>query len=177
VPSVLERSRSGNGAHAWIFFESALPASTARKVGCAILTRTMERRHQLGLDSYDRLFPNQDTMPKGGFGNLIALPLQFAPRRSGNSVFVDQGLYPYPDQWEFLSKIRRMSTAAAEEIIADAQRNGDLIGVRISATVLFHWNDSPMAFVASHVFAFSRKTLLNVDLLPPRSVPDLTNLY
>lgn len=134
MPSVLERSRSGNGAHAWIFFENALPASTARKVGCAILTRTMERRHQLGLDSYDRLFPNQDTMPKGGFGNLIALPLQFAPRRSGNSVFVDQDLHPYPDQWEFLSKVRRMSTAAAEDIIADAQRNGDLIGVRISAT-------------------------------------------
>jgi superfamily II DNA or RNA helicase len=94
----------------------------------------MERRHQLGLDSYDRLFPNQDTMPKGGFGNLIALPLQFAPRRSGNSVFVDRDLHPYPDQWEFLSTIRRMSAAAAEEIIADAQRSGDLIGVRISVT-------------------------------------------
>jgi hypothetical protein len=134
VPAVLERSRSGNGAHAWIFFDNALPASIARKLGCAILTRTMESRHQLGLDSYDRLFPNQDTMPKGGFGNLIALPLQFAPRRSGNSVFVDTDLLPYPDQWEFLSTIRRMSAAAAEEIIADAQRSGDLIGVRISVT-------------------------------------------
>ena len=71
-------------------------------------------------------------MPKGGFGNLIALPLQFAPRKSGNSVFIDADLRPYPDQWEFLSTIRRMSAAAAEEIIADAQRNGDLIGVRIS---------------------------------------------
>ncbi len=134
VPAVLERSRSGHGAHAWIFFENALPASTARKLGCAILTRTMERRHQLGLDSYDRLFPNQDTMPKGGFGNLIALPLQFAPRRSGNSVFVDTDLHPFPDQWEFLSTIRRMPAIAAEEIIADAQRSGDLIGVRISVT-------------------------------------------
>jgi hypothetical protein len=94
----------------------------------------MESRHQLGLDSYDRLFPNQDTMPKGGFGNLIALPLQFVPRRSGNSVFVDSDLRPYPDQWEFLSTIRRMSVAAADEIIADAQRSGDLIGVRISVT-------------------------------------------
>ncbi len=132
VPAVLERSRSGNGGHVWIFFESAIPASTARKLGCALLTRTMERRHQLGLDSYDRLFPNQDTMPKGGFGNLIALPLQFAPRKSGNSVFLDEELCSYPDQWEFLSTIRRMSTAAAEEIISDAQRNGDLIGIRIS---------------------------------------------
>ncbi len=132
VPAVLERSRSGNGGHVWIFFEFAIPASTARKLGCAILTRTMERRHQLGLDSYDRLFPNQDTMPKGGFGNLIALPLQFAPRKSGNSVFIDAELCPYPDQWKFLSTIRRMSIAAAEKIISDAQRNGDLIGVRIS---------------------------------------------
>jgi superfamily II DNA or RNA helicase len=132
VPAVLERSRSGNGGHVWIFFEQALPANTARKLGCAILTRTMERRHQLGLDSYDRLFPNQDTMPKGGFGNLIALPLQFAPRRSGNSVFVDTDLRPYPDQWKFLSTIRRMSVATAEEVVADAQQNGDLIGVRIS---------------------------------------------
>jgi superfamily II DNA or RNA helicase len=132
VPAVLERSRSGNGGHVWIFFEHALSATTARKLGCAILTRTMECRHQLGLDSYDRLFPNQDTMPKGGFGNLIALPLQFEPRKSGNSVFIDTDLRPYPDQWEFLSTIRRMSTAAAEEIIANAQRSGDLIGVRIS---------------------------------------------
>ena len=132
VPAALERSRSGNGGHVWIFFERAIPASTARKLGCAVLTRTMERRHQLGLDSYDRFFPNQDTMPKGGFGNLIALPLQFAPRKSDNSVFIDAGLHPYPDQWGFLSTIRRMSTTVAEEVIADAQRNGDLIGVRIS---------------------------------------------
>jgi hypothetical protein len=81
VPAALERSRSGKGGHIWIFFDRALPAITARKLGCVLLTRTMERRHQLGLDSYDRFFPNQDTMPKGGFGNLIALPLQFAPRK------------------------------------------------------------------------------------------------
>src|SRR5450755_3461737 len=72
VPAALERSRSGKGGHIWIFFERALPAITARKLGCVLLTRTMERRHQVGLDSYDRFFPNQDTMPKGGFGNLIA---------------------------------------------------------------------------------------------------------
>ncbi|MCL2660671.1 MAG: DEAD/DEAH box helicase [Acidobacteriaceae bacterium] len=132
VPASLERSRSGNGGHVWIFFENALSASTARKLGCAILTRTMEQRHQLGLDSYDRLFPNQDTMPKGGFGNLIALPLQSGPRKSGNSVFVDADLRPYPDQWEFLSTVQKMSIAYAEAIITDAQRKGDLIGVRVS---------------------------------------------
>jgi hypothetical protein len=88
VPAALERSRSGKGGHVWIFFERAIPASTARKLGCAILTRTMESRHQLGLDSYDRLFPNQDTMPKGGFGNLIAIPLQKLPRANNNSILL-----------------------------------------------------------------------------------------
>jgi superfamily II DNA or RNA helicase len=134
VPAALERSRSGKGGHIWIFFDRALPAITARKLGCVILTRTMERRHQIGLDSYDRFFPNQDTMPKGGLGNLIALPLQFAPRKSANSVFIDSDFRPYPDQWHFLSTIRRMAADAAEEIVAEAQRKGDLIGVRISIT-------------------------------------------
>jgi hypothetical protein len=132
IPAALERSRSGKGGHIWIFFDRALPAITARKLGCLILTQTMERRHQLGLDSYDRFFPNQDTMPKGGLGNLIALPLQFTPRKSGNSVFIDTDLHLFPDQWQFLSTIRRLPASAAEEIVAEAQRKGDLIGVRIS---------------------------------------------
>ncbi len=68
VPAALERSRSGNGAHIWIFFDQPVPAGIARRLGSLLLTRTMERRHQLGLDSYDRLFPNHDTMPKGGSG-------------------------------------------------------------------------------------------------------------
>jgi hypothetical protein len=89
VPASLERSRSGNGGHVWIFFAEPVQAALARKLASAILTRTMERRYALGLDSYDRLFPSQDTMPKGGFGNLIALPLQHDPREKGNSVFVD----------------------------------------------------------------------------------------
>jgi hypothetical protein len=92
----------------------------------------MERRHQVGLDSYDRFFPNQDTMPKGGFGNLIALPLQRMPRKQDNSVFIDSDFHPYPDQWRFFSTIRRMPVDAAEEIVAEAQRKGDLIGVRMS---------------------------------------------
>ena len=132
VPAALERSRSGKGGHVWIFFDRVLPAITARKLGCAILTRTMERRHQLGLDSYDRFFPNQDTMPKGGLGNLIALPLQFAPRKNGNSLFIDGDFQAYPDQWRFLSTIRRMPGDVAEKIVGEAQSKGDLIGVRIS---------------------------------------------
>ncbi len=92
VPAVLERSRSGNGAHVWIFFETAVPASVARRLGSHVLTETMERRPDIGLDSYDRFFPNQDTLPQGGFGNLIALPLQKQPREAGNSVFVDDAV-------------------------------------------------------------------------------------
>jgi superfamily II DNA or RNA helicase len=134
VPAYRERSRSGKGGHIWIFFDHALPAVAARKLGCAILTRTMERRHQIGLDSYDRFFPNQDTMPKGGFGNLIALPLQRLPRKAGNSIFINAELEPYPDQWQFLASITKMAANAVEEIVAKAQRRGDLIGVRMSLT-------------------------------------------
>lgn len=76
VPSAVERSRSGNGAHVWFFFDRPVSAELARKLGCVLLTRAMDKRHQIGLDSYDRLFPSQDIMPKGGLGNLIALPLQ-----------------------------------------------------------------------------------------------------
>ena len=90
LPAALERSRSGNGGHVWLFFEEAIPAALARRLGSHILTETMERRPDIGLDSYDRFFPNQDTLPQGGFGNLIALPLQKQPRELGNSVFLDE---------------------------------------------------------------------------------------
>ena len=76
LPAALDRSRSGRGAHVWLIFEEAIPAALSRRLGSHILTETMEGRPDIGLDSYDRLFPNQDTMPQGGFGNLIALPLQ-----------------------------------------------------------------------------------------------------
>ena len=134
VPAYLERSRSGNGGHVWIFFERPMAAALARKMGCALLTRTMERRHQLGLDSYDRLFPNQDTMPEGGFGNLIALPLQFAPRQNGNSLFVDDSFQPYPDQWQLLLSIRRTAMDQVDWIVSDAMRRGQVMGVRFSLT-------------------------------------------
>jgi superfamily II DNA or RNA helicase len=134
VPAAIERSRSGRGGHIWVFFEAALPASLARKLGAAILTRTMERRHQVGLDSYDRFFPSQDTMPKGGFGNLIALPLQHLPRGQGNSVFLNSEFTPHPDQWAFLSGIRRMQFSEVEAIVREAERNGQIIGVRRSVT-------------------------------------------
>src|ERR1017187_2382137 len=86
----------------------------------------MESRHQVGLDSYDRFFPNQDTMPKGGLGNLIALPLQKVPRANGNSVFVNAEFHPYPDQWGFLASLEKMSNDAVEAVVLEAQRRGDL---------------------------------------------------
>jgi hypothetical protein len=94
IEAYIERSRSGSGGHAWIFFQEPIKARLARQIGTLILTQAMDRRHHIGFDSYDRFFPSQDTMPSGGFGNLIALPLQRVPRRAGNSVFVDDDLAP-----------------------------------------------------------------------------------
>jgi hypothetical protein len=99
VPAALEISRSGDGAHVWVFFEEAVSAREARQLGAALISHTCNATRQLQLSSYDRLFPNQDILPKGGFGNLIALPLQKEPRQRGCSVFVDNDLQPYPDQW------------------------------------------------------------------------------
>jgi superfamily II DNA or RNA helicase len=115
-----------------MFFDRPALASLARKFGFAILTRSMERRHQIGLDSYDRFFPSQDTMPKGGFGNLIALPLQRVPAEKGNSVFVNKEFEPYPDQRMFLSAIERIQVEKVESVVQEASRNGAVLGVRIS---------------------------------------------
>jgi len=117
VPVALEISRSGNGAHAWIFFENKVDARDARRLGTAIISHACSRTRQLELASYDRLFPNQDTLPKGGFGNLIALPLQKHVRQKGGSVFVDDNFRPYPDQWAFLVSISRMPVVDIEAVI------------------------------------------------------------
>jgi len=129
VPAALEISRSGEGAHVWIFFASAVPARDARRLGAAIISRTCSRTRQLTLGSYDRLFPNQDTMPKGGFGNLIALPLQKHPRANGRSVFVDETLQPYPDQWEFLASITALAAPELDAAILRATGGGHALDV------------------------------------------------
>ena len=105
-------------AHVWLFFDEALPAALARRLGSHLLTEAMEGRPDIGLDSYDRLFPNQDTLPQGGFGNLIALPLQKRARDQGNSVFLDEDLVPWPDQWAFLASVRRIGRAQVEALVA-----------------------------------------------------------
>lgn len=131
IPATLERSRSGNGGHVWIFFSEPIPARTARQLGAAIVTDTMERRPEIGFSSYDRFFPSQDTMPSGGFGNLIALPLQRRARERGNSVFIDDNLRPYDDQWTFLSSLPRLDPDTALRIVADAETRGRVLGVRM----------------------------------------------
>ena len=129
VPVALEISRSGNGAHAWIFFSGSLSARDARRLGTAIISHTCARTRQLKLESYDRLFPNQDSMPKGGFGNLIALPLQKHPRENGCSVFVDGDLRAYRDQWAFLASILPMAAHDIEPTILRATGNAHPLDV------------------------------------------------
>lgn len=134
IPIAVERSRSGNGAHTWIFFAEPVPAVDARRLGALLITATMNRCPDIGFDSYDRFFPNQDTMPAGGFGNLIALPLQSRPRENGNSIFVDENFHPYVDQWAYLSTIRRLSRNELLSAVAEATSSGQIIGVRLPPT-------------------------------------------
>src|SRR5260370_946379 len=156
LPAALERSRSGRGGHVWLFFDEAIPAALARRLGSHILTETMEGRPEVGLDSYDRLFPNQDTLPQGGFGNLIALPLQKGPRGQGHSLFLDDQFEPWADQWAFLAAVRKISRAQAESVVQNAERRGRILGVRLppqedggdepwTAPPSRHRRDSPIA--------------------------------
>lgn len=133
VPAALERSRSGHGGHVWVFFTGPVSATKARQLGCCLLTETMSRHYRLGMDSYDRLFPNQDTLPKGGLGNLIALPLQKTPSAKGNSVFVNDSLEAYRDQWAFLASLGRLKPSTVESLAREAARRGQIIGVGIDS--------------------------------------------
>ena len=146
IAAALERSRSGNGGHVWIFFDAPIPAAVARQMGAALLTETMERRPEIGFASYDRFFPNQDTMPLGGFGNLIALPLQWRARQVANSVFVDESLTPFGDQWAFLSTLERNPSETIFRIASEAENSGRILGVRMPVDDEFAtepWKMSP----------------------------------
>ena len=182
LPAALERSRSGNGGHVWLFFDQPIPAGLARRLAAHILTETMERRPDIGLDSYDRFFPNQDTLPQGGFGNLIALPLQKQPRERGNSVFLDDQFAPYPDQWAFLSTIRKIGRLEAEEIVRRAEAKGRILGVSLAlaeeddaepcnnpATSCFSGNNSHAARANFTVFA-ARAAWMAAMICRPRLV-------
>ena len=113
LQAALERSKSGDGAHVWTFFREAVPAASARRIGFHLLREAMTIRAEIDLSSYDRFFPAQDTLPKGTYGNLIALPLQGSARQRGTTVFLDPStLKPYHDQWEFLASIVPSSAEA-----------------------------------------------------------------
>jgi len=130
IPFAIERSQSGNGAHVWFFFKEQISAATVRKFGTLLLTHAMSKRHEIKFSSYDRLFPNQDTFPKGGFGNLISLPLQSAARKNSNSVFIDENFQPYSDQWNFLSTIRRLDEEEIERYISHLGISNELGDLR-----------------------------------------------
>ena len=128
----IERSRSGKGGHAWIFFEEAIPSLLARQLGTYLITKTMSTRFEIDMKSYDRLFPNQNTMPKGGFGNLIALPFQKAVVPCGNSVFIDEKGIPYQNQWTYLSSIEKISYARVSAIVDKALANHSIMDVLLA---------------------------------------------
>lgn len=147
VPVALEISRSGESAHAWVFFSASVAARDARRLGTALIGFTCAWTRQLKLTSYDRLFPSQDTLPKGGSGNLIALPLQKLPRELGRSVFVDEVLQPFPDQWAFLKSVRPMEPHDIEPAILRAIGSSHPLDVTFVADdgALESWKPRPSA--------------------------------
>ena len=123
----LEKSRSGKGAHLWFFLESAVSAKSIREGLSYVMTLVLEECPEVGLDSYDRIIPNQDTLPKGGFGNLIALPLQAEPRKIDNSVFVNDDWVPYEDQWAYLSSIKKIGWTQVDVLLRRARNEHRLL--------------------------------------------------
>ena len=117
IAALTERSRSGNGAHLWIFFDQPIPASLARQFGYALLEKGTESVNIKSFRYYDRMLPAQDHLPKGGLGNLIALPLQGQALKQANSAFVDEGWNVYPDQWSVLWNQPKLSKEALEEYL------------------------------------------------------------
>lgn len=180
VPVALEISRSGNGAHAWVFFSGRVPARDARRLGTALISHTCARTRQLALGSYDRLFPNQDTLPKGGFGNLIALPLQKMPRERGASVFVDDALQPHPDQWAFLASLQSMAPNDIEPVILRATGGSHPLDVTFTTDEDLHepWKRSIVSRqrLAGPMPASLTLTLANLVYIEKDALPQaLTN--
>lgn len=166
IPVSVEISRSGNGAHAWIFFSEPVPAVTARKLGSGILTKAMEKSI-ISFSSYDRFFPNQDTMPKGGFGNLVALPLQGNARKIGNSIFVDENLRPYDDQWKYLATVRKLDKNSVDKFVQMFCKNGDL-GELISDAGVPPWSTQKQIKFSTEKFPESIEIVRSNMLFVPK---------
>ncbi|WOV84773.1 DEAD/DEAH box helicase family protein [Sporosarcina jeotgali] len=133
LPFHIERSRSGDGAHVWIFFSEAIPASLARQLGRILIEQAQSKQKDNAFVSFDRFFPSQDFLKEGGIGNLIALPLQRHPRMNGNSVFTDNTFQPLTDQWEYMSTIPKINKTTVEKAI---QRISPSIFAESQLTVL-----------------------------------------
>ena len=118
VDAVVERSRSGRGAHLWIFFKEMIPARLARKFGFALLEKGAESVNLKSFKYYDRMIPTQDALPEGGLGNVIALPLQGMALKSGNSAFVDENWNAYEDQLKVLAGTRRLTRQEIEDYLS-----------------------------------------------------------
>jgi len=169
LPVVLERSRSGNGAHLWFFFEPAIAAAQVRRLGAHLLTEAMDARPEIGLGSYDRMFPNQDTLPRGGFGNLIALPLQKAARDAGHSSFLDDSLNPLEDQWAFLGRIQRIGQGRISEMVTHAERTNRVVPIRMPPSdefALTPWKATP-----------SRRRIENLIIIDPSLIKRLEIVF
>jgi hypothetical protein len=113
----------------WFFFDAPVPAALARGFGLGLLTNAMARSRTLRMASYDRLFPSQDVLPKNGFGNLIALPLQREARERGNTVFLDERLRPYEDQWAFLDSLPRIGPEQLDKLSAGTASGACALGL------------------------------------------------
>ena len=175
VPYSIEMSRSGKGAHVWLFFSQPVFAIEARKLGSYLLTLAMDKHPSLDFESYDRLFPNQDTMPRGGFGNLIALPLQKKPREKGNSVFVDDKFVAFPDQWAYLSTLKRMSLIEISQLIELAELQNCIIGVKLPIDEDEPWKIKPSRKIKEVVFNESLPKSVTITLSNQLFI-DITNI-
>ncbi|MGF1761134.1 DEAD/DEAH box helicase [Photobacterium sagamiensis] len=169
IDCLLERSRSGNGAHVWIFFERTIPAKAARQLGFYLLDQAMHLHGVLSFDSYDRLFPNQDILPVAGIGNLIALPLQKVSREHGNSVFVDEHFIPYPDQWEALSSTQKTTQQQVQAIVG--QEQSEYSDKQMSETSPWERTRPPIDAIPDSP-NFIDITLANRVYLPLKSLPN-----
>ena len=162
IPVYIEISRSGNGAHLWIFFSEKVPAKQARNLGTNLLKAAMKQNHSISFESFDRMFPNQDEMPKGGYGNLIALPLQGHSVKQGHSVFVDDDFRPFDDQWAYLSSVQKLKekdlNRAVKELLAitgdfHVRRNEDDENKQVSSIVKSSFNGEPKKEIIKEDFS------------------------
>lgn len=173
IPAAVERSRSGDGGHVWMFFEQPVPAASARRIGVHLLRDAMTVRAEIDLASYDRLFPAQDFVPKGSFGNLIALPLQGECRKRGTTLFLDRStLEPYPDQWAYLSSV---DTLSLETVRALAEGMGDLTA---GPDTSFRRAKRPSSVAPPEIVPARAGAMLTIDRvgLPPDIVSALKHL-